>query len=112
MCKLKKSIYGLKQASWQWYKKFDSVITSFGFTKNLVDECVYMKTVGSHFIFLILYVDDILLASSDLNLLNVTKAFLSRNFDMKDLGEASFVLGIEIKRDRKKGLLGLSQQVI
>ncbi|KAK9932856.1 hypothetical protein M0R45_020078 [Rubus argutus] len=98
------------RASRQWYKKFDSVITSFGFTENLVDECVYMKTVGKNFIFLILYVDDILLASSDLNLLNVTKAFLSKNFDMKDLGEASFVLGIEIKRDRKKGLLGLSQQ--
>lgn len=106
---MKKSIYGLKQASRQWYKKFDSVITSFNFTENLVDECVYMKTAGKNFIFLILYVDDILLASSDLNMLNVTKAFLSKNFDMKNLGEASFVLGIEIKRDTKNGLLGLSQ---
>jgi hypothetical protein len=54
--KLKKSIYGLKQASRQWYKKFDSVISSFGFTENLVDECVYLKTVGDQFILLVLYV--------------------------------------------------------
>ena len=60
--------------------------------------------------FLILYVDDILLASSDVNLLLETK-FLSSNFDIKDLGEASFVLGIEIHRDRRKMVLGLSQKV-
>jgi len=56
---------------------------------------------GEKFIFLILYVDDILLASSDVSLLVETKKFLSSNFDMKDLGEASFVLGIEIHRDRR-----------
>jgi hypothetical protein len=53
-------------------------------------------------------VDDILLASSDVSLLLETKRFLSSNFDMKDLGEASFVLGIEIHRDRRKVVLGLS----
>jgi hypothetical protein len=76
----------------------------------LVDECVYLKSEGNAFIFLVLYVDDIILASSSMKLLNNTKAFLSKNFDMKDLGEASYVLGIEIKRDRSRGLLGLSQQ--
>jgi hypothetical protein len=55
-------------------------------------------------------VDDILLASSDISLLLETKRFLSSNFDMKDLGEASFVLGIKIHRDRRKGVLGLSQK--
>lgn len=69
-----------------------------------------MKRKGRNFIFLVLYVDDILLASSDINLLNETKSFLSKHFDMKDLGEASYVLGIEIKRDRARCLLGLSQQ--
>ena len=54
--------------------------------------------------------DDILLASSDVGLLLETKKFLSSNFDMKDLGEASFVLGIEIHRDRRNGVLGLSQE--
>jgi len=56
-------------------------------------------------------VDDILLASSDINLLLETKKFLSCKFDMKNLGEASYVLGIEIHRDRSNGILGLSQKI-
>jgi hypothetical protein len=68
------------------------------------------KVQERKFIFLILYVDDILLASSDVSLLLETKRFLSSNFDMKDLGEASFVLEIEIHRDRRKGVLGLSHK--
>jgi hypothetical protein len=62
------------------------------------------------FIFLVLYVDDILLANSDVHLLLKTKGFLSSHFDMKDLGEASYVLEIEIHRDRRKGVLGFSQK--
>jgi hypothetical protein len=72
------------------------------------DNCVYTKFKNGKFIFLIQYVDDILLASGDVNLLLETKKFLSSNFDMKDLGETSFILGIEIHRDRRKGVLGLS----
>jgi transposase InsO family protein len=110
VCKLKKSIYGLKQASRQWYFKFHQVIISFGFEMNLVDDCIYHKFCGSKYIFLVLYVDDILLASSDMGLLHETKKFLAKNFEMKDLGEASFVLGIQIHRDRSRGILGLSQK--
>jgi hypothetical protein len=55
-------------------------------------------------------VNDILLASNDVSMLRETKKFLSSNFDMKDLGEASYVLGIQIHRDRKNGVLGLSQK--
>ena len=110
VCKLKKSIYGLKQASRQWYLKFNDTITSFGFQENTVDRCIYMKVSGSKFIFLVLYVDDILLATNDLGLLHQTKKYLSRNFEMKDMGEATYVIGIEIFRDRSQGLLGLSQK--
>jgi hypothetical protein len=109
-CKLRKSIYGLKQASRQWYIKFHKVITSYGFIENLVDQCIYLKVSGSKVIFLVLYVDDILLASNDLGLLHETKRFLSQNFEMKDLGEASYVIGIEIHRDRKQRILKLSQK--
>jgi hypothetical protein len=109
-CCLKKSIYGLKQASRQWYLKFDRMIKGFGFKENFEDNCVYAKFKSGKYIFLILYVDDILLASSDINLLMEMKKFVSSNFDMKDLGESSFVLGIEIHRDRRKGVLGLSQK--
>jgi len=54
VCKLKKSIYGLKQTSKQWYLKFNDTVTSFGFKKNIVDRCIYLKVSGSKFIFLIL----------------------------------------------------------
>ena len=107
--------YGLKQASRQWYLKFDQTIRNFGFKENVEDNCVYAKFKNGKFIFLalyvdlVLYVDNILLASSDASLLLETK-FLSSKFDMKDLGEASIVLGIEIHRDRSKGVLGLSQK--
>jgi hypothetical protein len=90
--------------------KFDNTIRKFGFKANVEDNCVYVKFKNSKFIFLVLYVDDILLASNDVTLLMETKKFLSSHFDMKDLGEASFVLGIEIHRDRNRGVLGLSQK--
>ena len=77
--------------------------------ENTVDQCIYLKFSGSKFIILVLYVDDILLASSDVELFHETKRFLSSKFDMKDLGNASFVLGIQIYRDRSRGILGLSQ---
>jgi hypothetical protein len=109
-CHMRKSIYELKQDSRQWYLKFDETIRSFGFKENEEDNCIYAKFRRGKFIFLILYVDDILLASSDASLLLETKRFLSSNFDMKYLGEASFVLGIEIHRDRRNGVLGLSQK--
>jgi len=55
-------------------------------------------------------VDDILLAASDLGLLHEVKQFLSKNFEMKDMGEASYVIGIKIHRDRSQDILGLSQE--
>jgi len=81
-----------------------------GFKENKVDQCMYLKVSGSIFVFLVLYVDDILLAYNDLRMLRETKQMLTRSFDMKDLCEASFVLGIEIHRDRSHHTLGLSQK--
>ena len=92
--KLKNFIYSLKQASRQWYQKFDQVITSFGFKENTVDQCIYHKISGTKFILLVLYANDILPVSSDIGMLHETKIFLSKNFEMKDLGNVSFVLGI------------------
>ncbi|KAM3219756.1 hypothetical protein P3L10_024287 [Capsicum annuum] len=81
---------------------------TFGFKENTVDRCIYLKVNGSKFIMLVLYVDEILLATNDLGLLYDTKKYLSNNFEMKDMGEASYVIEIEIFRDRSQGLLGLS----
>jgi hypothetical protein len=79
-CYLKKSIYGIKQASRQWYLKFGKTIKDFSFKENVEDNCVYAKFKNGKYIFLILYVDDILLASSDVSLLLETKRFLSSHF--------------------------------
>ena len=73
VCKLKNSIYGLKQASRQWYLKFHSVISSFGFVENNMDRCIYHKVNESKIIFLVLYVDDILLATNDFGMLHEVK---------------------------------------
>lgn len=108
--KLKKSIYRFKQASRKWYLQFNDTITSFGFKDNTVDRCIFMKVSGSKFIFLILYIDNIFLASSDLGLQHKTKKFLSKKFEIKVMGEATYVIQIEIFRDRSCGLLGLSQK--
>ena len=110
VCKLKKSIYGLKQASRQWYLKFHEILITFGFKENLVNQCIHLKISGSKICIIVLYVDDMLLASNNVGIIFETKQFLSKNFDMKDLGEAFYVIEIEIHRDRSCGLLGLSQK--
>ena len=77
---------------------------------NVVDDCIYHKFSGSKHIFLVLYVDDILLANNNIGLLHETNRFLSKKFKMKDLGDVSFVLGIQIHQDRSWGILRLSQK--
>ena len=109
VCKLQKSIYGLKQVSKQWYLKFDKVVTTNGFKENTVDQCIFMKVSGSKYIFLVLYVDDIFLTTNDTGLLVETKQLLFSHFDKKNLGKASYVLGIQILRDRSSGILILSR---
>jgi Reverse transcriptase (RNA-dependent DNA polymerase) len=74
-----------------------------------MDECIYHNFSESKFVFLILYVDDIFLASNDKNMMRETKN-LFKHFDMKDIGESSYVLCLKIHRDRNKCILGLSQQ--
>ena len=109
ICKLQKSIYGLKQASRSWNIRFDEVVKGFGFIKNEEEPCVYKKASGSALVFLVLYVDDILLIGNDIPMLETVKSSLRKSFSMKDLGEAAYILGIKIYRDRSKRLIGLCQ---
>ena len=109
VCKLKKSIYGLKQASRSWNIRFDETVKMFDFIKNEDEPCVYKKVSGNAITFLILYVDDILIIGNDIPVMQSVKLWLSQQFSMKDLGEASYVLGIKIYRDRSKRMIGLSQ---
>ena len=99
VCKLQKSI------------RFDTKIKSFGFTQNKDDNCVYQKVIRDAVVFLVLYVDDILLFRNDTAVLSFVKVWLSKTFHMKDLGDASYVLGIKLYHDRSRKLIGLSQSM-
>ncbi|KAM2889718.1 hypothetical protein FF1_013304 [Malus domestica] len=105
VCKLQRSIYGLKQASRSWNIHFDTKIKSFGFTQNEDNNCVDQKVIGSAIVFLVLYVDDMLLFGNDVVVLSFVKVWLSKTFHMKDLGDASYVLGIKLYHDRSRKLL-------
>ncbi|KAK8708413.1 hypothetical protein V6N13_059455 [Hibiscus sabdariffa] len=109
VCKLQRSIYGLKQASRSWNLHFNEAIQEFGFIRNEDEPCVYKKFSGSIVSFLILYVDDILIIGNDIPTLQSIKTWLSSCFSMKDLGEAAYILGVKIYKDRSRRLLGLSQ---
>lgn len=98
VCRLKKSLYRYRQALRQRFLRFDEVVTSFGFKEIIVDQCIYLKVIENKFIILVLYVNNIFLVSNDISLLHV-KRMLSKTFEMKDLGDASVVLGIEIHRN-------------
>jgi hypothetical protein len=109
ICKIEKSIYGLKQASRSWNLRFDEVVKWFGFIKNVEEPYVYTKVSGSAVVFLVLYVDDILLIGNDISMMETVKSSLRKSFSMKDLGEAAYILDIKIYRDRSKRLIALSQ---
>ena len=88
VCKLNKSLYGLKQAPRQWYKKFDFFMCKSRFYRSEKNQCCYLKKYTDSYVFLLLYVDDILIVGSSMREINHLKASLSSVFEMKDLGAA------------------------
>nr|GFB44538.1 retrotransposon protein, putative, Ty1-copia subclass [Tanacetum cinerariifolium] len=92
--------------------KIHEEIKKFGFHQNLDEPCVYQKASGSNVIFLILYVDDIILMGNHKPSLQEVKDYLGKCFSMKDLGDVAYIHGIKIYRDRSRRLIGLSQDAI
>ena len=90
-------MYGLKQSPRQWYKRFDKFITEYGYTRSQFDNCVYFrKLLDGSFIYLLLYMDDMLIASKSKVEIDRLKAQLRTEFEMKDLGKAKKILGMQI----------------
>jgi hypothetical protein len=108
VCKLLKSLYGLKQAPTQWHEKFNQVLISDGFLSIEVDKCVYTKSVNNECVIICLYIDDMLIFGTCIDIVIRTKTFLASKFDMKDMGEASVILGVKIIR--KDDSIILSQE--
>ncbi|KAE8713996.1 hypothetical protein F3Y22_tig00110202pilonHSYRG00134 [Hibiscus syriacus] len=111
VCRLNKSLYGLKQASRCWYKRFDSFIMCLGYNRLNADPCAYFKRSGDNdFVILLLYVDDMLVAGPNKDHIEELKAQLAREFEMKDLGSANKILGMQIHQDRSNRKIWLSQK--
>ena len=110
VCLLKKSLYGLKQSPRQWNKKFDSFMHSLKFNRSHYDHCLYFKHVHDSPMFLVLYVDDMLIASPNSHLISDLQKQLCNVFEMKDLGNAKQILGMNISRNREKSSILLNQK--
>ena len=109
VCKLRKALYGLKQAGRTWHTKIDIVLQRQRFTALDADHCIYVREQDACVTIIALYVDDLLIACSELAHLTRVKRALTEQFEMEDLGEASFLLGIDIRRDRARRTISLGQ---
>ena len=99
VCKLQKALYGLKQAPRAWYGRINAFLQNIGFKTCQADSSLYAYVQGEYIVLLIIYVDDLILTGSSDMLIQDIKSKLKGEFDMKDLGELKYFLGIEIIRD-------------
>lgn len=110
VCRLIKSLYGLKQAPRQWNIKLDKFLTELGFIRLSSDHSIYVSEDENGIIFIAVYVDDLLVISKSLEKIAKLKSDLKSRFEMKDLGEAKYILGIQMERDREKRIIRLTQK--
>eukprot|EP00253_Pinus_taeda_P009850 PITA_09850 len=101
VCRLKKSLYGLKQDPWAWYAKMDSFLLDTSFSKCHSDNIVYTKKVGKSLIIIVLYVDDIIFTGNDPNLITHMKSSLKKKFEMTDLGHLHYFLGLQVLQSKE-----------
>uniref|UniRef100_A0A2N9F095 Reverse transcriptase Ty1/copia-type domain-containing protein n=1 Tax=Fagus sylvatica TaxID=28930 RepID=A0A2N9F095_FAGSY len=101
VCRLRKSLYGLKQASRNWFFKLTTVLLDAGFTQSQADHSLFTLVSTSSITIVLVYVDDILVAGNDLSQIETFKHALSTNFKTKDLGPLKYFLGLEVARSPK-----------
>lgn len=109
VCRLNKSIYGLKQASRQWNIKFNEVLLGTGFKQSELDPCVYYCINDTRMTFVSIYVDDLMIFTNDEHMTSKLKNKLMNSFEMKDLGEAKNCVGLHITRNRVNGTISIDQ---
>lgn len=108
--KLKKALYGLKQSGRQWNKTLDTILTEINFTPCLNEPCLYQRNNGDNINLIAVYVDDLLIASSDLGELNTIKLHIANRVQVVDKGPAKNFLSIEIDRTDPTGRIDIHQR--
>jgi histone deacetylase 1/2 len=104
ICKLDKALYGLKQAPRAWYSRLSSKLCNLGFTPSRADTSLFLYKKSGIVIFVLIYVDDIIVTSSSDDAISILLRSLNENFAIKDLGDLHYFLGIEVKKTQN-GLL-------
>lgn len=109
VCKLHRSLYGLKQSPRTWNTELHTTLLGFGFTHSTADHGLYFLFRNSTRLFITVYVDDLLIASDSLELIAKFKRHMNSTYDMEDLGEVGSILGLHVKRDRAARTLSIGQ---
>ncbi|CAI7896474.1 unnamed protein product [Closterium sp. NIES-54] len=108
--RLHKALYGLKQAPRAWNEEIGTTLIAAGFDRIACDEALYIRFVDEEPVYVLVYVDDLLLVSPRLELIGQVKEVLAQRYQMKDLGEVSTYLGVEVHRSVKDGWLDIGQE--
>ena len=109
VCKLIKALYGLKESSRAWYECLAKFLISVGFKNSEIDYCLFYLKLKDEFVYLLIYVDDLLICGKNISLINKIKSLLSKRFKMKDMSEIKQYLGITVNVEYCKNIIKLSQ---
>ena len=111
VCRLRKSLYGLKQSPRAWFGKFSQAVEKFGMQKSKSGHFVFYKNSSYGIILMVVYVDNIVITVSDFKGISSFKSFLHSKFHTKDLGTLKYFLGIEVMRSNHGFLLSQRKYV-
>jgi hypothetical protein len=110
VCKVNKALYGLRQSQRVWNKRINKSLVSKGFKRSHADPSLYIKQTRRYILIVLIYVDDLILLSSDKEKMSELKASLEEEYNMSDLGELHFFLGVHIERNRAARTITLHQR--
>jgi hypothetical protein len=112
VCKLKKSLYGTKQAARQWNMRLHEHMIKHGFKRTDADHCVYIRSEGKEYVVIVIYVDDLIVMAKTKTSIDEICKQLKNDFDIKELGEIKYCLGIQVKRNREKKTIEINQEAM
>jgi Reverse transcriptase (RNA-dependent DNA polymerase) len=112
VCRLKRSLYGLKQSPRAWFDRFSMVMKKLSYQQSNADHTMFFRRKEEKICILVVYVDDIVLTDNDFIEMKRIKASLATEFEMKDLGELRYFLGIEVVRSRRRVVLSQQKYVL